>query len=44
MKKTTIERLIQQLIEQIEDHPHKDEIVLLATEQLMDDADLTSLT
>ena len=34
------ERLTQQLMDEIESHPHKDEIVALATEQLLDDTDL----
>lgn len=34
------ERLTQQLMDEIELHPHKDEIVALATEQLLDDTDL----
>lgn len=37
MTKKTAERLVARLVRELEDHPHKDEIVLIALEQLMDD-------
>ena len=37
MSKYTFERRVIQLQEQIEDHPFKDEIVSLATNQLLDE-------
>ena len=37
MSETTIDRLVTQLCEEIENHPYKDEVVSLAIEQLMDD-------
>ena len=36
-KVTTNERLTARLIEQLKNHPHRDEIVRLATEQLIED-------
>lgn len=36
MKKKTIERLTQKLIEDLYNHPHKDEILKLCLEQLID--------
>ena len=36
-KTTTITKRLSQLIDQIEHHPHKDEILRLAQEQQMDD-------
>ena len=38
MSKATHERLVEELIYEIEDHPYKDEILKLATAQLLDDA------
>jgi len=37
MSKKTAERLVARLVKELEAHPHKDEIVLIALEQLMDD-------
>lgn len=37
MSKKTVERLTQKLIYEIECHEHKDELVTLITEQLIDD-------
>ena len=37
MSKTTHERLVEELIYEIEDHPYRDEIISLATAQLLDD-------
>ena len=37
MSKKTAERLVARLVKEVEAHPHKDEIVLIALEQLMDD-------
>jgi len=37
MSESTHERLVEELIYEIEDHPYKDEIISLATEQLMED-------
>lgn len=37
MSKKTFERRVAQLVQQLENHPHKDELVLIALEQLMDD-------
>ncbi len=37
MSKATHERLVEELIYEIEDHPYKDEIISLATAQLLDD-------
>ena len=37
MSEATHERLVEELIYEIEDHPHKDEILALATAQLFDD-------
>ena len=37
MSKKTAKRLIARLVYEIENHPHKDEIVCIALEQLMDD-------
>ena len=37
MKSTTLSRRTEQLIKQIENHPHKDEILRLMREQLEDD-------
>ena len=37
MSKKTINRLTLQLVKELKEHPHKDEIVALATAQLYDD-------
>lgn len=37
MTKQTYSRRLEQLIEQIKDHPHRDEVLRLAMEQLADD-------
>ena len=37
MTKKTWSRRLGQLIDQIENHPHKDEIIKLAQQQLIDD-------
>ena len=37
MTKATYERRLAQLIEQVRNHPHRDEILRLAMEQLRDD-------
>ncbi len=37
MTSKTFERRLQQLIEEIMQHPHKDELLRLAEEQLADD-------
>lgn len=37
MSEATQERLALQLVAELEDHPHKDEIISLATAQLLDD-------
>ena len=37
MSQQNFDRLVQQLHIEIENHEHRDEIVRLATEQLMDD-------
>ena len=39
MTTKTFERLTQKLINDLYDHEHRDEIVALATEQLIDDDD-----
>jgi hypothetical protein len=41
MSKTTFNRRLQQLIQQVENHPHRDEIIKLAQEQLIDDNNFT---
>jgi hypothetical protein len=40
MSDATFSRRLQQLIAQVENHPHRDEILQLALEQLADDEDL----
>lgn len=40
MNSKTFDRYVARLCEEIENHPHKDEIVALAIEQLIDDEDL----
>ena len=42
MNQQNFDRLTQQLMDEIESHPHKDEIVALATEQLLDDTDFVT--
>lgn len=37
MTKTTYERRLAQLIEQVRNHPHREEVLRLAMEQLRDD-------
>jgi hypothetical protein len=37
MSDYTFSRRLQQLIEQVENHPNRDEIIKLAQEQLVDD-------
>ena len=44
MNSKTFDRYVARLCKEIEDHPHKDEIVALATEQLIDDNDQCFLT
>jgi hypothetical protein len=41
MTNTTFSRRLQQLIQQVENHPHRDEIIKLAQEQLIDEAEFT---
>lgn len=41
MSNTTFNRRLQQLIQQVENHPHRDEIIKLAQEQLIDDNNFT---
>jgi hypothetical protein len=41
MTSTTFSRRLQQLIQQVENHPHRDEIIKLAQEQLIDEAEFT---
>lgn len=41
MTNATFSRRLQQLIQQVENHPHRDEIIKLAQEQLVDDNDFT---
>lgn len=36
MSKKTFERRVAQLVKQLEHHPHKDEIVAIALDQVMD--------
>lgn len=36
MSKKTFERRVAQLVKQLEHHPHKDEIVAIAVDQVMD--------
>jgi len=38
MTDTTFSRRLQQLIQQVKDHPNRDEILKLAQEQLIDDS------
>jgi hypothetical protein len=37
----TFSRRLAQLIQQVENHPHRDEIIKLAQEQLIDEAEFT---
>ncbi|WJZ48600.1 hypothetical protein [Synechococcus phage DSL-LC07] len=41
MTNVTFSRRLQQLIQQVENHPHRDEIIKLAQEQLIDDNNFT---
>ena len=36
MSKKTFERRVAQLVKQLEHHPHRDEIVAIAADQVMD--------
>jgi hypothetical protein len=40
MSETTFQRRLVQLMDQVMQHPHKDEVLQLAHEQLMDDTDV----
>ena len=42
MSTKTVERLTQKLITELHNHEHRDEIVSLATEQLIDDSTVVS--
>ena len=41
MTNTTFSRRLAQLIQQVENHPNRDEIIRLAQEQLIDDNEFT---
>lgn len=41
MTNKTFSRRVAQLIQQLENHPHRDEIIKLAEEQLIDDNNFT---
>jgi hypothetical protein len=41
MTNKTFSRRLAQLIQQVENHPHRDEIIKLAQEQLVDEAEFT---
>jgi len=41
MTNTTYSRRLSQLIKQVKDHPNRDEILKLAQEQLVDEAEFT---
>jgi hypothetical protein len=41
MTNKTFSRRLAQLIQQVENHPHRDEIIKLAQEQLIDEAEFT---
>jgi hypothetical protein len=41
MTDTTFSRRLAQLIQQVKDHPNRDEILKLAQEQLIDEAEFT---
>ncbi len=41
MTNKTFSRRLAQLIQQVENHPHRDEIIKLAQEQLIDDNKFT---
>lgn len=43
MTKKTLERRTQQLIDEVMQHPHIDELLSLMEEQLIDDAELASV-
>jgi hypothetical protein len=40
MSEATFDRRLSQLIDQVNQHPHKDELLQLAQDQLMDDTDV----
>ena len=42
MSKKTFERLSQQLIKELQNHVNREEIVALATEQLIDDSNVVA--
>ena len=42
MTEHTLSRRTQQLVYQLKDHPHKDEILVLMREQLQDDAEIVT--
>ena len=42
MSKKTADRLVQQLVKELTNHEHRDEIVALATEQLIEDTSVVS--
>ena len=42
MKSTTLSRRTEQLIKQIENHSHKQELLQIIREQLVDDTDLVT--
>ncbi len=42
MSKKTAERLVARLVKELEAHEHRNEIVSLATEQLIDDTSVVS--
>ena len=44
MTKKTFERRVAQLVKQLEHHPHRDEIVAMATSQIMDSDESAALT
>jgi hypothetical protein len=41
MTKKTAERLVKRLVKELHNHKHRDEIVALATQQLIDDTSLS---
>lgn len=41
MTNNTFSRRLAQLIQQVENHPHRDEIIKLAQEQLIDESEFT---
>lgn len=44
MSEQTFSRRLQQLISQLENHPHREEIIKLASEQLIDDSTFVPLS